>query len=382
MAELGVSVAGLRFSHPVLAGPGPGTDGAQAIEAALEGGAAGAVTRTIFARPAPPPPEPSLVPYGSDGLLSAQAGSPLGLQAWLHRELPGAAQAARRHGAPLIASLAGSPEEVRQVGRELVAAGAQALELSTFFLEWPQAVEAARELRAAVEVPIWAKLSLTHGEDVAERARTLEPYVDAFTCMAGFGPVLDLDVEAGGKPRLGGTWGYGWLSGAPVHPIAARAVFEVARRVRRPVIASGGAMTARDVVEFLEVGASLVQVTAAVLLRGPGVLGELARGLSEWLDGHGRHSVQEVCGLYVKRFGHGQRVVTVAEEAPRLVEERCVRCSVCETVCFYDALVAPRRQLPVIDPARCFQCGLCVSVCPTDALLFRPREAVTMLPPP
>lgn len=268
------------------------------------------------------------------------------------------------------------------MGPRLVAAGAQALELATFFVPWPDAVAAARALRGAVSVPVIAKLSLSQGEDIAGRAAELEPFVDAFTCMGCFGPVLDLDVDAGGAPRLGTPGGYGMLSGAPIHPIAVRTVFEVARRVRRPVIASGGAMSVRDVVEFLEVGASLVQVTTAAILRGPGVYGELARGLGAWLDERGYDRPAAVVGRYVRRFGHGQRVVTTAEEHPALTPEKCVRCGVCEDVCVYDAVRAPRRHLPVFDPGRCFECGLCVSACPTGALAFRPREDVTMLPPP
>lgn len=369
MARLATTVAGLHFPNPILCGAGPLSDGPDALATVAHHGAGGVVARTLLPKPFAPAPDPSVVPYGKDGLLTCQRGSPRSLT----ESFPSV-------GVPVIASLAATAADAGELGARLVAAGAQALELATSFLTWPESVEALQALRRAVSVPIIAKLSLRHGEDIAERALAVEPFVDAFTCMSGFGPVLDIDVEQKGAPRLSDPYGYGWLSGAPIHPIAVRTVFEVARKVKKPVIASGGAMTVRDVIEFLEAGASLVQVTTAALLRGPGVFGTLASGLSAWLDEHGYDSVAAVQGLYVKRFGQGQRVVLHAEEAPVLDADKCVRCSICGQVCYYDAIAAPLKHLPVVAPERCFQCGLCVSACPEGALSFRPRTEVTMRP--
>ena len=372
MAKLDVTVAGLHFPNPIIAGAGPQVDGPEALLATLQGGAGGLTARTMLKEPFIQPPEPSVVPYSRDGILTSQRGSPRTLTQW---GVPPVIDV------PVIASLAGEAREIGGLGARLVAGGASALEVSTAFLAWEDAVAAIQALRRAVAVPIIAKLSLRHGEDIADRAAEVEPYVDAFTCIGGFGPVIDIDVDKNiGASRLGDPWGYGWLSGGPIHPIAVRTVFEVARRVKKPVIASGGAMTVRDVVEFLEVGASLVQVTTGAILKGPSIYGELARGLSNWLDEHGYSSVADIQGLYLKRYGHGQRVVLTTEEAPMLDESKCTGCTICGQVCYYDAINAHPKQMPVIDPALCFQCGLCVSACPDGALSFRPRAEVTMLP--
>jgi len=382
MARLDCEVTGLRFPNPVICGAGPHGDSAEVLLAALAGGAGGLVARTVVVPDPLPVAEPSVAPFGKDGFLYCQQGSTRPVKDWLHHEYPKVAGPAQAAGVPLIAGLCGSADHVRTWAPRLVSAGAQAIEFSTGPMPWAAAVDAVKALRAAVPVPIWAKLSLTHGEDLAERATDLEPYVDAFVCMAGFGPVLDFDVDADGAPRLSSPDGYGLMSGAPVHPIAVRAVFEVARAVRRPVIASGGAFSARDVVEFLQVGASLVQVATAAIVNGPTVYGKLCVELGDWLDAHGYAGVSDVQGLYLRRFGHGQRVVIDFEEAPKLKEEACIKCGICGEVCYYDAISAPRKHLPVITDAACFQCGLCVTACPTDALFFRPRADVTMQPRP
>lgn len=369
MAKLAVTVAGLRFPNPIVAGASQLTDSTGGIMDAVAHGAGGVVARTLLPEPFVAPPEPSLVTFGRDGLLTCQRGSPRRSEDW-H---------APQASVPIIASLAAPPGEVAELGARLVAAGAQALEFATAFLPWPQAVQSLQALRQAVSVPVFAKLVLWHGEDIADRAAAVEPYVDGFTVMGGFGPVLDVDVEKGGAPRLGDPWGYGWLSGAPIHPIAVRAVFEVARRVKKPVIAAGGAMTVRDVVEFLEVGAALVQVATLAVLKGPSVFGSLASELGAWLDEHRMASVADVRGLYLKRFGRGQRVVLAFEEAPVLAPDLCTGCTICGLVCYYDAITAEPREKPHIDASRCFECGLCVSACPEGALSFRPRSEVTAL---
>ncbi|HYF90694.1 MAG TPA: 4Fe-4S binding protein [Symbiobacteriaceae bacterium] len=372
MANLAVELNGLRFPNPIVSGSGPQTELLKDLIAAVQGGAGGIVTRTVLPWPLPAPPEPTVVPYGRDGLLTNQRGSALPVEQWSFPD---------DLGVPVVASLAGPASEVGELGVRLVAAGAQALEYSTAFQPWEESVEAIQALRRAVSVPIWAKLCLWHGEDIAERAQEIEPFVDAFVCMSGFGPVLDIDPDENGAPRLSDHYGYCWLSGAPIHPIAVRTVFEVARKVRKPVIASGGAMSVRDVLEFLMVGAVLVQVTTLPVLKGPAAYAELANGLGAWLDGHGYADTEGIRGLYLKRWGRGQRVVLTAEEAPQLDDSKCSGCTICGVVCYFDAIVARPKEFPVINAANCFECGLCVSACPDGALSFRPREQVTMLPP-
>jgi dihydroorotate dehydrogenase len=92
--------------------------------------------------------------------------------------------------------------------------------------------EVARVLRESVDIPIIAKLS-PHFGDLGDLAAVLEPHVDAFTCINSFGPTLRIDIERG-EPIMGSRYGYGWLSGEPIKPLALRCVFEVARRVKKP----------------------------------------------------------------------------------------------------------------------------------------------------
>ena len=63
------------------------------------------------------------------------------------------------------------------------------------------------------------------------------------------------------RPLLGN--GMGGLSGPAIKPIALRAVYQVARAVKIPVVGIGGIATIDDVMEFLVAGATAVQIGTA-----------------------------------------------------------------------------------------------------------------------
>ncbi|HVW37619.1 MAG TPA: dihydroorotate dehydrogenase, partial [Pirellulales bacterium] len=85
------------------------------------------------------------------------------------------------------------------------------------------------------------------------------------------------------RPLLGNV--LGGLSGPAIKPIALRAVFQVARAVKIPVVGIGGIATIDDVMEFVVAGASAVQLgtvnyyrpTASIEILDalPGALAEL-----------------------------------------------------------------------------------------------------------
>jgi dihydroorotate dehydrogenase (NAD+) catalytic subunit len=63
------------------------------------------------------------------------------------------------------------------------------------------------------------------------------------------------------RPLLGNI--VGGLSGPAIKPIALRAVYQVARAVKVPIIGIGGIATLDDVMEFIVAGATAVQVGTA-----------------------------------------------------------------------------------------------------------------------
>jgi dihydroorotate dehydrogenase len=80
-------------------------------------------------------------------------------------------------------------------------------------------------------------------------------------------------------PRLAA--GRGGLSGAPLSHLTPRIVSEVAAATGRsvPIVACGGIFTPSDVRACLDAGATAVQLYTGLIYRGPGIVGDLTRGL-------------------------------------------------------------------------------------------------------
>ncbi len=369
--DLSVSLFNHTFRNPVIPAAGPNVGSGAMIRRSAEGGAGGLLAKTI-SRVAAPVPHPNMARYGKDSLLNTELWSEHAPERWFEREYGIAMTAAKEHGLPLIASVGYTAEDLASLGPRLEQIGIDIIEFSIHYLDSERLMETARALRNAVNIPIIAKLS-SHAGDLGEIARVLDPYVDGFTCINSFGPTLMIDIEHAATP-MGSQFGYGWLSGAAIKPLAVRSVFEVARVTRKPVIGVGGVSSGEDVIEFFMAGASLVEVCTAAILKGPHIYGKIAEETGQWLEAHGYSSLDEVKGLYLEKYREGQPVVTALELTAYVKEDACKACGQCEKVCQFDALHAPLKQIARVEVEKCAACGLCVSVCPFDALEMSPRK--------
>jgi dihydroorotate dehydrogenase (NAD+) catalytic subunit len=127
-------------------------------------------------------------------------------------------------------------------------------------------VTAARAInsvkRASHGKPVIAKLS-PGIMDVVEVARSVEAAgADVISCI-GTVDAMAVDI-AERRPMLGSV--IGGLSGPAIKPIALRHVWQIAQVVQIPIIGVGGICSARDVLEFLLVGATAVAVGTANIM--------------------------------------------------------------------------------------------------------------------
>ncbi len=142
--------------------------------------------------------------------------------------------------------------------------------------------DATSRVMAATEcgVPRWAKLSPNVPDLVEIASGALEGGADGLTLVNTL-LGLALDLESG-RPVLGG--GGGGLSGAPLHPVAVRAVWECRGAFPEvPIVGVGGVMTGSDAAELLLAGADAVQVGTATF-RDPRAPWKVLRQLVRWCD--------------------------------------------------------------------------------------------------
>jgi dihydroorotate dehydrogenase (NAD+) catalytic subunit len=148
-----------------------------------------------------------------------------------------------------------------------------------------------RGVREACRFPIIAKLTPNVTDIVSIASAAAEAGADAVTCSNTY-PGMAIDWRRR-RPVLGNNTG--GLSGPAIKPLALRAVWQVASRVKTPVIAAGGIGSIDDVMEFLVAGASAVQIGTANFYN-PTLSGRLVDELHKTLAEQNCQSVQDVIG--------------------------------------------------------------------------------------
>ena len=266
--DLSVQIGALRLRNPILAASGTfgyGLEFAHLVDLNRLGGF---VTKGLSREPMEGAPPPRLYPTPS-GMLNAVGLQNVGVRAFVTEKLP----VLRKFDTPVIANVFGSClEDYGEVIRVLEdSEGLAGYELNIScpnvskggmqFGSDPvlasEVVAAAR--KAASKRPLWVKLSPLVA-NIGLIARSAEEAgADALT-VANTYPAMALDCRTG-KSRLGNLTG--GLSGPAIKPITLRLVWETRRAVKSPIIGLGGIETAEDVLEYLAVGASAVQVGTA-----------------------------------------------------------------------------------------------------------------------
>jgi dihydroorotate dehydrogenase (NAD+) catalytic subunit len=281
--DLSVQVGALRFRNPILAASGTfgyGIEFAHLVDLNRLGGL---VVKGLSREPLEGAPPPRLIETPS-GMLNAVGLQNVGVRAFVAEKLP----ELRKYSVLVLTNVFGyTLEDYVEVIRILEDAdGIAGYELNIScpnvkkggmqFGADPglvaEVVGAAR--KAAAKRPLWVKLS-PMVTDIGLIARAAAGAgADALT-VANTYPAMAVDFRTG-KSLLGNQTG--GLSGPAIKPITLKLVWEVRKSVEIPVIGLGGIETVEDVLDYLAVGATAVQVGTANFVN-PGATGELIGGL-------------------------------------------------------------------------------------------------------
>ena len=364
MADIRTSICGIDFPNPIWTAAGPTAADADMLMRAAKGGAGGLVSKTISVKPAEVP-IPNISSPFAGSLLNAELWSELDYHQFIEKEFP----AAGKSGLPIIASVGYSPQDLAILGRALDKPGLiDAVEFSIHYVD--KDVENLRQtalaLKNNIHVPVLAKMSPAV-QDLKLAVNALDDIVDGYVAINSLGPALDFNIETL-QQELGSKDGRGWLSGHAILPIGLHFVETISSLTDKPVIGVGGIRTAKDVVKYLMVGASAVQVCSLAILKGQNVYGKLALQLSEWMDQHGYATIAELRGVYQKQKSSSPHFVGQGPQLhPKITYELCTFCDLCTKSCVHNAIQF-QDKVYNLNKALCVSCGLCASICPTDAL--------------
>lgn len=302
--RLNVSVGTVALTNPTILASGILGVTPDTMLRVMKNGAAAVVTKSIGSEPRHGHPTPTFVSLET-GFLNAM-GIPNPGAADFAGEVETLAKG-KGTGKVVVSIFGGGAEEFGRLAAKL-SAKADALELNLscphlkgYGVEIGRVPALVREVVAEVKrnarCPVWAKLSPNVSDIVEVSRAALEGGADALVATNTIG-ALAISVEAR-RPIL--SHGGGGLSGAPLKPIALKAVYDIASELDAPIVASGGIATGRDLLEFIMAGATAGEIGSAVVTRGEGVFAAVCKELSALLDAEGFKSPEEARGAALKR---------------------------------------------------------------------------------
>ncbi len=271
-----IKIGSVTFKNPIWAASGTFGYGKE-FEDFFEVDRLGAVvtkTITLNAREGNLPPRVVETP---SGMLNSIGLENKGVDHFRTEYLP----ALKKQGTRLVVSIAGPGKEdlVRCADKLSGKNTVDAIEINlscpnvkhghTRYSLIAQDPEATRDIVAAVRKRTKAMLIAKLTPNVTDIGLVAEAAerggADAVSLINTYsGMAVDAETM---KPLLGNVTG--GVSGPAIKPMALKAVWDVSRRVRIPVIGIGGILRGEDVAEFMLCGASAVQVGTANLVDPP-----------------------------------------------------------------------------------------------------------------
>jgi dihydroorotate dehydrogenase (NAD+) catalytic subunit len=154
------------------------------------------------------------------------------------------------------------------------------------------AAAVTKAVRSTTSLPVIVKLS-PNVTNIVKIALAVEEAGAHAICLINTLRGMAIDVTTH-KPFLGSI--SGGLSGPAIKPVALYMVYQVAGKVKIPIIGCGGVSSAENALEFIMAGASAVQVGTAQLAH-PRALLDVLEGIEQFMRREGIRELSELIGI-------------------------------------------------------------------------------------
>ena len=297
--DISIELPGLHLKNPIIPASGCfgfGKEFAELYDLSILGGIAikSATPKERFGNPTPRIAETPM------GMLNAIGLQNKGVQSIIDNELPFLAP----YDTEIIANVAGATEEdyveVVQALNDQDVVKAYELNISCPNVKHggmglgtqPElAAHVTQMVKAVAQKPVYVKLS-PNVTDIVAIAKAVEAAGADGLVLINTLMGMRIDLKTG-KPLLANKTG--GLSGPAIKPVAIRMVYQVASAVQIPIIGVGGITCAEDVLEFLNAGASAVEVGAQNFV-DPYCCPKIIKDLPRVLEKYGYESITQAIG--------------------------------------------------------------------------------------
>ena len=225
---------------------------------------------------------------------------------------------------------------------------------------------------AAGSTPVFIKITPMVTDIVEIARRVKNGGADGITASNTIQSLMGIDLETLRPiPSLKGYSTYSGLSGPAIKPITLRVIAEISQNVKLPISGTGGCSNWNDAVEFMAVGAGVVQFGTAPMHYGFRIIDDLISGLYHYLEKMGFDSPSDIIGKALP-------YIVSHDELPRfepkshIDKNLCIKCDLCYIACQnggHAAISVDEERYPVVDDDKCVGCGLCKTVCPVEGCI-------------
>ena len=226
-------------------------------------------------------------------------------------------------------------------------------------------------VKEVTKKPFFVKLT-PNVTDITEIASAVKKAgadgISAINTVQGFMGVNLDTLEP--KLNINGKTTYGGCSGTIVKPIGLRCVSQVRKKYSLPILGMGGISTWQDAAEYIMVGSNAVQVCTEVMLNGYGIINNLKKGLSDYLDSKNFNSISDIQNIMIEKLTTHEDLNKSKITYPSIDNNTCVKCGKCVNICFesgHKALEIKENGVNVLKD-KCEGCSLCKHVCPKNAI--------------
>jgi len=200
---------------------------------------------------------------------------------------------------PIIGSIfADDARDWQEMAKQVEQCGADAVELDISSPHRPGSVAFETTFVAAikivvksVKIPVLVKLG--PGHEVVQQCLVAEEFgasaVSLCNRMRGF----DVDIESQ-RPILHGY--YAGIGGPWAKHYTLRHVAEAAQEIKIPISGTGGVMSGEDVIKYVLLGASTVQILSVIMVNGWDSISRINAEIEEYLIRKGLNSLEQIRG--------------------------------------------------------------------------------------
>lgn len=284
--DMRVDVGGVQLQNPVMTASGTFGYGIEFDEYINLNDLGGIIVKGLSLNPSKGNPPPRIAET-SCGMLNAIGLENIGIKAFINEKIP----LLKKYSTPVFINIYGKTEaeyaEIASIANEVDSIAGMEINIScpnvsagglAFGVDPFSASNVVKAVRKNTDKPLMVKLT-PNVTDVTVIAQSVEDagadsvsLINTITGMA-----IDLKTM---RPKLANV--VGGLSGPAIKPVALRMVWQVAQKVKIPVVGIGGIMNAEDALEFIVAGATAIQAGTSNFVN-PGVTLDIAKGIESFL---------------------------------------------------------------------------------------------------